>query len=310
MSIVVFGSTNIDVCAYATRLPRPGETVHGDSYAITLGGKGANQAVAAAQLGAQVELAGRTGIDTFGTLARQRLAEKGVRTRALYQDPDHSTGIAVIGVDQSAENCITVVGGANMAVERGDVERLEPLLGEAKVLLLQLEIPLDASLAAARRFRSRGAVAILDPAPAPLQGFDAAAWSSVDAMTPNEAETETLVGIRPKDASSAARAATALAERGLKIAIVKMGGAGVYFRSPEGEGHILTFPVKPIDTVAAGDCFNGGLAYALARGDELPTALRFACGCGALATTRRGASDAAPTLAEVETILSTTLGDF
>lgn len=304
MSIVVLGSTNIDIFTYLRRLPKPGETIHGDSYAITLGGKGANQAVAAARLGARVDLVGRTGADTFGALARESLASHGVRLGALHEDPANPTGIAAISVDETAENCITVIGGANMAIGAEDVERLAPLEAEAKVLLLQLEVPLAASLSAAGRFRDAGGLAVLDPAPAPEHGFDAQVWKTVDAMTPNETETEALVGIRPSDTASAARAAAAMVERGLRIAIVKMGATGVYFRSPEGEGFVDAFPVKAIDTVAAGDCFNGGLAFALSRGDTLPDAVRFAAACGALATTRRGAAEAAPQLAEVEALLA------
>ncbi|GAA0583328.1 ribokinase [Caenispirillum bisanense] len=308
MTIVVFGSTNVDVTAYSPRLPRPGETVHGDSYSIGLGGKGANQAVAVARLGGHVELAGRTGVDTFGTLARQRLAHFGVATSHLYADPDHLTGIAVIGVDAQAENCITVIGGANMAVDHTDVARQAALLAEAKVLLLQLEVPLDSALEAARQVRAGGGLVILDPAPAPAEPLPEAVWQTVDCMTPNETETEALVGIRPTDIASAARAAAAMTDRGLPIALVKMGAGGVYWRSAAGEGHVPVFPVKAIDTVAAGDCFNGGLAYALARGDALPDAVRFASACGGLATTRRGASDAAPLLAEVEALMAAGAG--
>ena len=304
MSIVVFGSVNVDIFAYARRLPKPGETVHGASYAITLGGKGANQAVAAARLGTPVDLVGRTGNDTFGTLAREALTTHGVRMGALHHDPANPTGIAVIGVDETAENCITVIGGANMAIDGEDVERLGSVMDGARVLLLQLEVPLAASLAAARRFRAAGGLVILDPAPAPEGGFASGVWETVDAMTPNESETEALVGIRPVDVASAARAAQALNERGLRIAIVKMGASGVYYRAAEGEGYIKAFTVKAIDTVAAGDCFNGGLAFALHRGDALPDAVRFACACGALATTRRGAAEAAPGLAEVEALLA------
>lgn len=304
MSIVVFGSINVDVTAYAHTLPRPGETVHGDTYAIALGGKGANQAVAARRLGAAVELAGRTGIDTFATLVRERLAADGVGMAHLFADPDHPTGMALIGVDARAENCITVVGGANMAVDAVDVARLAPIVAGTRVLLLQLEIPLAPALAAAERVRAAGGLVVLDPAPAPAGGFADAVWRTVDCMTPNETETEALVGIRPTDVATAAKAAAAMTARGLSIAIVKMGGSGTYWRSTIGEGHVAPFPVKPIDTVAAGDCFNGGLAFALARGDALADAVRFASACGALATTKRGASDAAPTLAEVEALLA------
>ncbi|WP_207456118.1 ribokinase [Azospirillum sp. SYSU D00513] len=301
--IAVFGSVNIDVCAYSGRLPRPGETIHGNRYSMGLGGKGGNQAAAAARLGARVEMAGRTGTDAFGEMARARLAGFGVGTGHLRADGGNPTGIAVIGVEDSGENCITVIGGANMAVDRSDVEAAAPLFRNASVLLLQLEIPLATALAAAALTRAGGGRVILDPAPAPAAGLPEEALRAADIMTPNETETEALVGIRPRTPEEAAAAAARLAERGLGIAVVKMGAQGVYFRGQGAEGFVPAFPVRAIDTVAAGDCFNGGLAFALARGDELPAAVRFAAACGALATTRIGAADAAPTLAEVKALL-------
>lgn len=304
MSILVLGSVNVDITSYGARLPVPGETVHAQSYAIALGGKGANQAVAAARLGAEVTLAGRTGADAFGQMARDWLARTGVGTGHLWQDADHPTGIASIGVAQDGENAITVVGGANMAIGPEDVLRLGAAFPRTRVLLLQLETPLDAGLAAAAQVRAAGGITVLDPAPAPQAAFAPKVWQAVDAMTPNETETEALTGIRPIDAASAGRAAAELIARGLRIAVIKMGAGGVYWRAPEGEGHIPALPVKAIDTVAAGDCFNGGLGFALARGDSLPEALRIANACGALATTRRSASDAAPTLPEVEALLA------
>lgn len=304
MTIVVFGSVNVDVVAYAERLPRPGETVHGTGYAIGLGGKGANQAVAAARLGNRVHLAGRTGIDTFGTLARDRLTAFGVATDHLYADAAHPTGIAVIGVDARAENSITVIGGANMAIGDDDLARIGPLLDTASVLLLQLEIPLPAALAAAARVRAAGGRVILDPAPAPAGGLPPEVFRAVDVITPNETETEALVGLRPADPPSAARAAALLVERGVGLAVVKMGAAGVVWASPSAGGFVPAFRVEAIDTVAAGDSFNGGLAHALAAGHGPAEAVRVAAACGALATTRRGASDACPALAEVDALLA------
>ncbi|WP_029008387.1 ribokinase [Azospirillum halopraeferens] len=301
--IVVFGSVNIDVCAYCDRLPRPGETVHGTGYAMGLGGKGANQAAAASRLGAAVEMVGRIGDDAFGAMARRRLADFHVRTGHLLSDPGNPTGIAVIGVESSGENCITVVGGANMAVSAGDVAAAGDLFGSAAVLLLQLEIPQDAALAAAAAVRAGGGRVILDPAPAPHGGLPADVFRAVDVMTPNETETEALVGIRPADPRDAAAAADRLAERGLSVAIVKLGARGVWYRGPAGSGFVPPFPVTAVDTVAAGDSFNGGLAVALARGDDLPAAVRFAAACGALATTRAGAAESAPTAAEVAALL-------
>lgn len=304
MGIVTFGSVNVDVVAYSKRLPRPGETVHGERYAMVLGGKGANQAVAAARLGADSAMVGRIGCDAFGDMARKRLGDFGVDTSALLADSANPSGIAVIGVDAGAENCITVIGGANMAVDDSDVTRAAGLLDRAAVLLLQLETPLGAGLTAAARTRAAGGLVILDPAPAPAGGLPAEVFAQVDLMTPNETETESLVGIRPATPDDGQAAARRLNERGLAIAVVKMGSRGVYFRGRGQEGFIPCFPVKAIDTVAAGDCFNGGLAYALARGDALPDAVRFAAACGALATTRPGASDAAPTLAEVQSLMA------
>ncbi|MDR3516074.1 MAG: ribokinase [Azospirillaceae bacterium] len=304
MSILVIGSVNIDVVTYARRLPRPGESFKGDRYAMVLGGKGANQAVAAARLGARVDLVGRVGGDPFGALAERRLSELGVATRYLQVDPQHPTGLAAINVIASGENFITVIAGANQAVDPDCVAGIAPLLDATKVLLMQLEVPLDASLIAARRARAAGALVVLDPAPIPDCPLPDAVFGLVDVMTPNELETEALVGIRPATAAQAAQAARALTDRGIAIAIVKMGANGVYFRGPDVEGYWPRFPVTAIDTVAAGDCFNGGLAVAMARGDGLAQAVRFAAACGALATTRRGASDAAPVLAEVEALLA------
>lgn len=304
MKIVTFGSVNVDIVAYASRLPRPGETVHGERYAMALGGKGANQAVAAARLGGDSILIGRTGTDTFGDMARRRLNDFGVKTATLLADANHSTGIAVIGVDAKAENCITVIGGANMAVSAEDVSRAADALDSARVLLLQLETPLPAVLAAAQRTRAAGGLVVFDPAPAPAAGLPADVFRQIDAITPNESETEALVGIRPATAEDAAEAARRLMDKGVGIAVVKMGARGVYVRSSTASGFIPSFTVKAIDTVAAGDCFNGGLAYALARGDGVMDAVRFAAACGALATTKAGASDAAPSLAEVEALLA------
>jgi ribokinase len=303
MSIVVFGSVNIDVTTYGERLPRPGESMLGERYVIGQGGKGANQAVAAARLGAATQFVGRTGADIFGGLARQLLGAGGVSTENLLVDPTRPTGIAVIAVDASAENAINFIAGANMGLDAGDAERVAPLLAGAEVLLLQLEVPLAASLAAAAKVRAAGGVVILDPAPAPAEGLADAVFRAVDVMTPNEIETEALVGIRPTNPENAAAAAARLAERGLAIGIVKMGARGVYFRGRGAEGFVPAYKVKPVDTTAAGDCFNGGLAFALRRGDGLEAAVRFAAACGALSTTRPGASASAPTLAEVEVMM-------
>ena len=304
MSIVVFGSINIDVSVYSEHLPGPGETLHGDSYAIGLGGKGCNQAVAVARLGADVALIGRTGDDQFAALARSSLAEFGVADDLILTDPDNATGIATIGIDRHGENSITVVGGANMAIDEVDVVRCGAEFARADILLLQLEIPLAANLSAAAVVRNGGGRVILDPAPAPVAGFDdPAIYAQVDIMTPNETETEALTGVRPNTADDAASAAQCLHDKGLSGAVIKMGAQGVYYSTPGDQGFVPAFTVEAIDTVAAGDCFNGGLAYALARGDSIGDAVRFAAACGALTTTRPGAAAAAPGRAEVEKLM-------
>ncbi|GBR52623.1 ribokinase [Gluconobacter sphaericus NBRC 12467] len=305
--ILSFGSINIDLTARCQRLPRPGETVHADSYAIGLGGKGSNQAAAAARLAqafdVDVALAGRVGCDAFGAQAQASLAGFGVDLSPLRDDADHPTGIALIGIDAAAENCITVAGGANMAVDETDIVAAAPWLDRAKVLLLQLEIPQSAVLAAARRTRSAGGLVVLDPAPAPEHGLPEALWSEIDILTPNESETFSLTGIRPTTVEEARKAAEILLAKGVRAVLVKMGAKGVFWHDGTGSGHLPPFRVVPIDTVAAGDCFNAGLAVALASGESLPDAARIASACGALATTRRGAADAAPEWNEVEALI-------
>ncbi|KXV66468.1 ribokinase [Acetobacter orleanensis] len=306
--ILSFGSINIDVTARAARLPRPGETVHGESYAVMLGGKGSNQAAAAGRLaegsGIQVALAGRIGQDSFGAQARRELERFGVDLSPLREDAANPTGVALIGIDGSGENCITVVGGANMAVDETDVEAAAQWLERTSVLLLQLEVPQKAVLAAARKARAAGAIVVLDPAPAPEQGLLDELWQEIDILTPNESETFQLTGIRPESADDAAKAANLLLAKGVKAVLVKMGSRGVFWHDGTQSGLCAPFSVQPVDTVAAGDCFNAGLAFALAQGQPLSKAVRIASACGALATTRHGAADAAPDWKTVETLMA------
>lgn len=301
--IVVCGSINMDITGYAERLPRPGETIHGHRYVTGLGGKGANQAVAAARLGAETCLIGRTGKDTFGADAIRALSDFGVDTGNIIIDEHNPTGIALISVAASGENAITVIAGANMAMGASDAERAASTCARAKALLLQMEIPVEASLSAARSAKGNGAIVILDPAPAsgPLPG---ALLQQIDILTPNEVETEILTGERPQDEQGARRAAEALHTRGAAVVLIKLGAKGVYMSGPAEARHIPSFHVTAIDTVAAGDCFNGGLAYALSQGEGMLEAVRFASACGALSTTRLGAAAAAPDLAEVQGFLA------
>lgn len=305
--ILSFGSVNIDVTARGRRLPAPGETVHADSYTIGLGGKGANQAAAAARMGVafniQSALAGRIGADAFGTQARQSLEMFGVELAALRTDEKAATGLALIGIDAQAENCITVIGGANLCVSEHDVQSAEGLLARTATLLLQLEVPIPAVLAAARRGRQAQARVILDPAPAPTAPLPDELWPLIDIVTPNETETAALCGILPKSREDAEAATGLLLERGAQAAIVKMGARGVYWRTHTSKGFVPPFPVKAIDSVGAGDCFNAGLAVALTAERSFEDAVRIAAACGALAVTKQGAAEAAPEWSEVAALL-------
>lgn len=304
MSIAVFGSINMDVTAYMRRLPKPGETLHGQDYTLGLGGKGANQAVAARKLGSDVAFICRVGDDDFGRAAERELAAHGVDLSLLRKDEQGSTGIAIIKVAEGGENVITVVGGSNLAMNDTDVARARPALEKASVLLLQLEVPLAASLAAAAIVRAHGGTVILDPAPAPEGGLPNHVLKAVDILTPNEHEAGLILGAKPETPEQALDAARALRARGVACAVVKLGARGLAVSAKGFEDIIPAFAVKAVDSVAAGDCFNGGLAHALDRGRTLEHALRYAAACGALSTMRKGASAAAPTAADAEALLA------
>ena len=302
MSILVIGSINMDLTTYVPILPRPGETLRGSSYITVPGGKGSNQAVAAARLGAKTRFIGRVGDDGFGKEVLEIVSGEAVDVSQVIRDPDHGTGLAVISVDESAQNAIIIIPGANNALDESDVERAEALSGDTKVLMLQLEVPVEVSLSAARFAREKSITVIFDPAPA--ASLPDEAYSLIDYITPNETETEALVGILPANPGEAAQAAGILRQRGAQNAIIKMGAQGAYFQRPQGEGFMPAFKVNAIDTVAAGDAFNAGLAVALEEGKNLEEAVRWGAAAGAIATTRKGALPAMPFRAELEKLLA------
>ena len=301
MAVVVLGSINMDLTTYVPRLPAPGETLFGSAFITVPGGKGFNQAVAAGRLGVPTQFIGRVGDDAFGKGVLEMVAHEPVDISGILVDPDSGTGLAVISVDDAAENAIIVISGANMAHDGLEVARTRDALQSAKVLLLQMESPLSASLAAAQVARELGAIVILDPAPAKPLPPDA--YQLCHIMTPNELETEVLVGFRPTNRQEAAEAAEILCERGLATAVIKLGSQGVYYQSATESGFVEPFRVNAIDTVAAGDAFNGGLAVALSEGKPLAEAIRWGAAAGALATTKPGASSAMPTRAELEQLV-------
>lgn len=301
MAVVVLGSINMDLTTYVPRLPAPGETLFGTSFITVPGGKGFNQAVAAGRLGAETYFIGRIGDDAFGKGVLELVASEPVDISGILVDPDSGTGLAVISVDAQAENAVIVVSGANMTHDGREVARARAALQTASVLLLQMETPLQTSLAAAKAARDVGATVIFDPAPA--RPLPPEAYRLCHVMTPNELETEVLVGFRPTSLEAAAQAAAVLLERGLETAVIKLGAQGVYYQSTDESGFVEPFRVKSVDTVAAGDAFNGGLAVALAEKRPLAEAVHWGAAAGALATTKPGASAAMPTRKELEKVL-------
>ena len=292
MGILVFGSINMDLTTYVPKLPRPGETLRGSSFITVPGGKGSNQAVACARLGAKTYFVGRVGKDAFGPEVLEIVKKEGVDISQAIIDPKSGTGLAVISVDENAENSIIIISGANLALDNSDVERAKTLMEDATVLMLQLEASLEPTFETAKAANQKGMKVILDPAPAYPIPQDV--FPFIDFITPNEVETEALVGFKPANQEDAARAAKALKEKGVRTAIIKMGSLGAYYDSPEGSGFVRAFKVNAIDTVAAGDAFNAGLAVAISEGKSVSDAVRWGAAAGAIATTRKGALPSMP----------------
>jgi len=292
MSIIVFGSINMDLVVRTSRLPAPGETLTGHSFFTAPGGKGANQAVACARLDASTLMVGRVGGDVFGDVLLENLKSNGVGTTTVTQDNTVASGVALIAVDDSAENNIIVVPGANGQVNERDLEQLGTVLVNANLLLMQLEIPLAMVIAAAKMAHDRGILVILDPAPAHQLPDELYPW--VDILTPNQTEAATLVGFPVHDRESIQRAAQVMLARGTKQVVIKMGAQGAYLRDARGGQFMPAVPVVAVDTVAAGDAFNSALAVALSEGKTFDEALQWGLAGGALAVTKEGAQGAMP----------------
>lgn len=305
MSIVVVGSSNIDFAARVAKLPQPGQTVLSKGYISGPGGKGCNQALAVARLGVQPIFISKIGDDALGRQLIESLASDGMDTNHLIIADAAQTGMALISIDESAENMITVVGGANMTMTRADLHEKQDHLRNCDYLLLQLECPVVAVDCAIKYAREGNAKVILDPAPVQDHMVMRDLLALTHIVTPNNSECRAITGIDPIDIESAVKAAAILHEMGPETVIIKMGSKGAYYSSGGETGMIPSFTVDAIDTVAAGDCFNAGLAVALHGGQPLPDAVRFACATGALATTRNGAADAAPTIEQVLSLIET-----
>ena len=260
----MLGSINMDLVAVAAALPKPGETVMGDGFATLPGGKGANQAVAAARLGADVRMIGRVGDDVFGPTLLEKLQANGVDVRDVMFTPDMSSGIAVILLDDDRQNYIVGIYGANMACDEIQVEAASRALDGADALLLQMEIPLAVSLEAAHIARRMGVRVIYDPAPPSEIPFSS--YEAFDIIAPNQSEAEVLTGVTVDGIDSAHEAAQVLRSRGAGTALIKLGEQGVVYSADDYNGHVPAFQVDAVDTVAAGDGFAGALAVALVEG--------------------------------------------
>jgi ribokinase len=302
MSVVIFGSINMDLVVRTPRLPAPGETLTGHTFFTASGGKGANQAVACARLGAHARMLGRVGDDVFGATLRDNLRGYGVDVSGVGESHGPS-GVAAIAVDDAAENTIVIVAGANGTVGAEDLALLENALADATVLLLQLEVPIAAVVAAAQAARRRGVTVLLDPAPA--RELPAELYSATDIITPNESEAAALVGFTMKGRQDAEQAGRVLLDRGVRAAVIKMGSLGAYWTDGARDGFAPAFRVEAVDTVAAGDAFNGGLATALDAGLPLEQAIRWGMAAGALSVTKPGAQQSMPTRAELVSLLGT-----
>ncbi len=300
--VVVLGGINMDLVTLAARFPEAGETVVGHKFLTYPGGKGANQAMAAARMGARVAMVGRIGDDIFGPQAIRSLIGAGVDVSAVDVIPGASTGIAVISIDATAQNRIIQVLGANDTCGAAEAERVIGLLYRASALLLQLEVSVELSLQVAQAAAARGVPVILDPSP--VRPLPPAFYSCCDVITPNETDAQALVGSPVADRESAAQAADALLRRGIGTVVVKLGPQGAYYATPEGGEYLPPFAVEAVDSVGAGDAYNGALAVALAEGRSTSQAVRMAAAAGALAVTRVGAQDAMPSRQEVEALLS------
>lgn len=301
----VVGSLNMDLVTRVQNFPLPGETIRGESFRIFPGGKGANQAVALARLGARVEMVGAIGSDMLGSSYKNIMNTEGINTGALAVVDNQPTGTASIEVTLSGQNHIIVVGGANNAVTEAFVLERKAVIEKACFLLLQLEIPLEANIRAASIAREKGIPVMLDPAPATR--LPPELLSLINYLTPNEMEAALLTNTDTSSEDGIRKAACILQQSGVEHVVIKAGKRGAYITN---NGNIKVFPsyqVEVIDTVAAGDSFNAGLAFALGSGKALEESIGWANAVAALSVTKEGAQSAMPSLMEVEALIKSDL---
>ncbi|WP_455851780.1 ribokinase [Pantoea endophytica] len=299
--LAVLGSINADHILNLAHFPRPGETVIGKQYQIAFGGKGANQAVAAGRAGADIAFIACVGADDIGERIRQQLQQDRINTAPVETVADEATGVAMIFVNGEGENNIGIYSGANAALTPARVAQHQQVIADADALLMQLESPLESVLAAAKIARAQQTQVILNPAPATALSDELLAL--IDIITPNETEAEILTGIAVKSDEDAARAAAALHEKGIATVLITLGRRGVWL-SEQGNGvRIPGFSVQAIDTIAAGDTFNGAFITARLEGVAMHDAVRFAHAAAAIAVTRPGAQPSVPWRTEIDAFL-------
>lgn len=300
--LCVLGSINVDHVIRVPYFPKAGETLTGYGYQIAYGGKGANQAVAAARVGAKVSFIGAIGDDQIGQTMKQAFEQDGIDTSAISVIRNQSTGLAMIQVADSGENSIVISAGANADLSESLVEQHKSHIEQADTLLMQLESPLQAVTLATKFAKTAGVKVVLNPAPA--QPLPDSLLSHIDIITPNETEAEILTGIKVTDEQTAAVAANHFHQLGIETVLITLGSKGVYY-SEKGQGEIiLGFRVDAVDTTAAGDTFNGAFVTALLEGKSAKDAIRFAHAAAAISVTRMGAQTAIPNRKEVEQFLN------
>jgi len=296
--IYVIGSSNTDMVVKAERLPAPGETILGGTFLMNAGGKGANQAVAAARLGGSVTLVANVGNDLFGKQSILQFKQESINTNYISVDPVHPSGVALINVNAQGENCIAVAPGANGQLTPELLKTFFEAVRSPAIALVQLEIPITTVEYIVEQFQHRSIPVILNPAPA--HALSKEVLRNVFLITPNETEAELLTGIRISDNTSAQKAASIFHEMGIPNVVLTLGERGAFWSSPKGSGLVSVPVVTAMDTTAAGDCFNGALAVALAEERLLNDAVQFACKAASISVTRMGAQSSMPTRKEVD----------